>query len=115
MNNHWWPLLILLTGCLPWTSLHADYGVVLGSYSQRDIAIRELRELEPSPAPLFIAVAQPAGDTHYRVIAGPYSRYGDAADALAMWHGRGLTDAWIRQMEIPAQLIDRAAAVDDSP
>ena len=115
MNRYWWPLLVLLTVCLPWASAQAEYGVVLGSYSQRAIAIRELRELEPSPAPLFIAVAQPQSGTYYRVIAGPYSRYGDAAEALAMWHERGLTDAWIRQIKVSSQLIDQSVVEVESP
>ena len=91
---------------MPFTSALADYGVVLGSYAQRDIAIRELRQLQPAPTPLFIAVAQPAGGTYYRIMAGPYGLYGDASDAQALWQGRGLTDAWVSQLETAPQTLD---------
>ena len=72
------------------------YHIIVGSYLDREIALRELAEFSSCKQPLFVAPIQgDSGEVHYRVIDGPYRTYNEAEIIRQHWLSCGLTDAWI--------------------
>ena len=79
----------------------AGYDIVLGSYEQRDIALRELAEFAECKQPLFVRVVELDERTLYRVVDHGGERFSEAQIVLGVWQACGLTDAWIQRNSLP--------------
>lgn len=81
----------------------SHYSIVLGSYNYRNIAFRELRELE-SEKNLHIHVLSRKNRQYYRIVDGPYRSWRHANDNLKDWNDMGVKDAWINENNRPSEL-----------
>ncbi len=96
------------------STVHGDYLVVLGSYSSKQIAVRELRELESRDG-LAVWVDQNAQRQDiFRVVAGPFATYRGASAAHSKWTEHGVADAWITAAQLRPMLPPLGELAGDS-
>ena len=80
-------------------NLPTHYQIVLGSYAQRDIALRELVEFTACKQPLYVREQQIKGVTMWRVVDGPLQHLSEAEIVHQKWLDCGYSDAWINQVK----------------
>lgn len=71
------------------------YDVVLGSYVQRPIALRELVKFSTCKQPLFMQPHDAKGVAMWRVVDGPFVSLSEAEIVRGKWLECGHTDAWV--------------------
>lgn len=71
------------------------YDVVLGSYVQRPIALRELVKFSTCKQPLFMQPHDARGVAMWRVVDGPFTSLTEAEIVRGKWLECGHTDAWV--------------------
>lgn len=71
------------------------YDVVLGSYVQRPIALRELVKFSTCKQPLFMQPHEVDGVPMWRVVDGPFASLTEAEIVRGKWLECGHTDAWV--------------------
>ena len=107
VNKLWLTLILVLshvTGISHAASADSQYLVVLGSYADRDIAVKEVgkftRQLPESI--LTIVVKNTERGVFYRVVDGPLS-HPEAKDRQDRWQDLGLYDAWLITEALPTR------------
>ena len=76
------------------------YEVVLGSYVDRNIALRELTGFSACKQPLIVLPYDAASGPMFRVVDGPYETFADADIVRAKWLECQIDDAWVNQRQI---------------
>ena len=105
---------LLTVGVFPLSGVANDqFLVVLGSYSQRDIAVLEyaLFQAKQPESKLSIVVNTQSSGTLYRVVAGPESTYSDARLTLEAWQNLGEEGAWVMPGSLPEMRVPNDYAI----